>query len=52
MLPVVYAGAQGSFPGLDQINLHLPRSLTLRGEQEVVLTVNARAANKVRIAVK
>ncbi len=52
VLPVVYAGAQGSFPGLDQINLRLPRSLTVRGEQEVVLTLNARAANKVRIAVK
>ena len=27
-VPIAYAGAQGSFAGLDQINAELPRSLT------------------------
>ena len=46
---VTYAGAQGGFDGLDQINLLLPRSLAGRGEVEVSLTVNGRAANLVRV---
>lgn len=52
VLPVVYTGAQGSLAGLDQINLRLPRTLTVRGEQEVILTVAGRAANRIRINVK
>jgi uncharacterized protein (TIGR03437 family) len=49
VLPVVYAGAQGGYAGLDQINLRLPRTLTARGEQNVTLTVAGRMANRVRI---
>jgi uncharacterized protein (TIGR03437 family) len=52
LLPVIYAGAQGSLPGLDQVNLRLPRNLTVRGEQDVILTIGGRAANKVRINIK
>lgn len=52
VLPVVYAGTQGSLAGLDQINVRLPRTLTVRGEQDVVVTVAGRAANKVRISIK
>ncbi len=51
-LPVLYAGAQGDFVGLDQINLRLPRTLAVRGEQNVVVTVENRAANTVRINIK
>jgi uncharacterized protein (TIGR03437 family) len=37
-LPVIYAGAQGQFPGLDQVNVKLPRSL--QGRFDAYLDVN------------
>lgn len=46
---VLFAGAQGSLAGLDQINLALPRSLAGRGEVDVVLTIDGKPANPVRI---
>jgi uncharacterized protein (TIGR03437 family) len=49
---VTYAGAQGGFAGLDQINVRLPRSLAGRGEVDVNLMVDSRAANAVRIHVR
>jgi uncharacterized protein (TIGR03437 family) len=51
-VPVTYAGAQGTYAGLDQINARLPRDLTAKGELEVVLTVEGGAANTVKVAVK
>ena len=47
--PLLYAGAQGDYAGLDQINVALPRALSGRGEVDVVLTVGNSVANKVRI---
>jgi uncharacterized protein (TIGR03437 family) len=49
---VWYAGAQGQYTGLDQINLKLPRSLAGRGEVDVTLTVDGKAANTVRLNVR
>lgn len=49
---VSYAGAQGDFVGLDQVNVLVPRSLSGRGEVEVLLTVEAQLANPVRINLK
>ena len=46
---VLFAGAQGSFRGLDQVNLRIPRSLTGRGLVDVQLTVDGKVANVVRI---
>ncbi len=46
---VLYAGAQGEFVGLDQVNIRVPRSVIGFGEVDVVLTVDGRAANKVTI---
>lgn len=48
----LYAGAQGDLVGLDQFNVRLPRSLVGRGEVEVTLMVDGRAANPVRISIK
>jgi uncharacterized protein (TIGR03437 family) len=51
---VLYAGAQGAFTGLDQINAEMPASLA-GGELrrvEVVVTVNNVAANRVTIQIK
>jgi uncharacterized protein (TIGR03437 family) len=49
---VSYAGPQAEFPGLDQVNALLPRSLRGRGEVEVALTVDGKAANPVRVNVR
>lgn len=48
----LYAGAQGDFAGLDQINLRLPATLSGRGEVDVLLTVDGRSANTVKINIK
>ncbi|MGE0131652.1 MAG: BACON domain-containing carbohydrate-binding protein [Blastocatellales bacterium] len=49
---VLFAGAQGGFAGLDQINLRLPRSLTGRGEVDVILSINGKMANTVKVHIK
>jgi uncharacterized protein (TIGR03437 family) len=46
---VLFAGAQGDFVGLDQVNLRLPHSLAGRGEVDVVLIVDGKAANPVKV---
>lgn len=47
---VVYAGPQGDFTGLDQVNINLPRRLTGRGEVMVKLMVDDQKANLVTVA--
>ncbi|HKQ78853.1 MAG TPA: prolyl oligopeptidase family serine peptidase [Blastocatellia bacterium] len=47
-----FAGAQGGFEGLDQVNVRLPRILAGRGEVNVELVVDGQAANPIRISVK
>lgn len=49
---VWYAGPQGDFVGLDQINIQIPRSLAGRGEVDLVLMVDGQAANTVRVNIK
>lgn len=49
--PVLYVGEQGA-PGLDQINVLLPRTLAGRGEVEILLTVDGKPANTVRLNIK
>lgn len=49
---VSYTGAQGSYAGLDQINISLPRSLAGRGNVDVSLTVDGNPANTVTINIK
>ncbi|MBP6821542.1 MAG: hypothetical protein KA368_08365 [Acidobacteria bacterium] len=49
---VQYAGPQGGFVGLDQVNILLPKSLTGRGEVDVVLTVGGKTANTLRVNIK
>jgi uncharacterized protein (TIGR03437 family) len=44
-----YAGPQGSLDGLDQINARLPRTLAGRGDVDVVVTVDGRTANAVKV---
>lgn len=47
--PVLYAGAQPGFAGLDQINTQIPTGLA--GLADLILTVNGKPANVVRINV-
>jgi len=46
---VTYAGAQPSWPGLDQVNLQLPSGLKGLGSVNVVVTVAGQAANTVTV---
>jgi uncharacterized protein (TIGR03437 family) len=49
---VAYAGAQSQYPGLDQVNVYVPRALAGAGEVPVVLTVDGVTANVVTISVQ
>lgn len=51
-VPVLYAGAQSQFPGLDQVNVRLPGSLRGKGETDLVLSVDGSIANTVRIGIR
>jgi uncharacterized protein (TIGR03437 family) len=44
-VPVTFAGAQGGYVGLDQVNATLPATLKGRGRQVVTITVNGQATN-------
>lgn len=46
---VLYAGAQGSLAGLDQINARLPRSLAGRGDVDVVVTIDDKVVNTAKV---
>ena len=49
---VSYAGAQGYYVGLDQVNILMPRGLEGRGEVSVVLGVDGKTANSVKVNIK
>jgi uncharacterized protein (TIGR03437 family) len=51
-IPVGFAGAQGEFAGLDQVNLQLPASLRGRGEVSISLTVDGQTSNAVTVNVR
>jgi uncharacterized protein (TIGR03437 family) len=48
-LTVLFAGAQTAYPGLDQLNVELPRSLAGSGMVTIQVTVDGQAANPVTI---
>lgn len=50
--PASYAGPQPNFLGLDQINVLIPKSLRGRGEVDVVLMVEGKTANTVKVNIK
>ncbi len=50
--PVLFASRQGDLSGLDQVNLELPRNLSGRGEVDVVLSVDGKPANTVRVSIR
>lgn len=50
--PALFAGAQGEFAGLDQVNIELPRALAGRGEVPVVCAVDRSGSNQVMVTIK
>ncbi len=50
--PVIYSGPQGEFPGLDQVNALVPRSLAGAGSVALDLTVSGVSAASTRITVQ
>lgn len=48
---VSFAGAQGGFAGLDQLNIRIPRSLP-GGEFDIAVTVEGKPSNVVRLMLK
>ena len=48
-LPVQYSGPQNQYPGLDQVNAELPRSLAGAGQVTVAVALDGVAANTVTI---
>ncbi|MDX2030839.1 MAG: hypothetical protein SF339_09240 [Blastocatellia bacterium] len=52
VVETLYAGPQGGFVGLDQLNIRLPASLAGRGEVVVALTVDGAIANPVQIHIR
>lgn len=48
----LYAGLQGDFVGLDQVNARLSRNLIGRGEVDVLVTVDGVTSNTVRVNIK
>jgi len=49
---VSYAGPQGDYVGLDQINARIPRNLAGRGNVTITVTVDGSAANTVTANIK
>ena len=49
---VLFAGAQGEFSGLDQVNIQLPKILTGSGELDIEVIVAGRQANVVRVSLQ
>lgn len=51
-VPVAFAGAQGTFPGLDQINIPLVASLSGAGRVDVIVTAAQKPSNPVNITLR
>ncbi len=51
-VPVLYAGVQGQYAGLDQVNLQIPGTLAGSGSVSLVLTVDGRMSNTVTISIQ
>ena len=51
-VPVLYAGPQPDFAGLDQINVQLPLTLRGSGVASIVLKVDQHQANTVTVAIR
>jgi uncharacterized protein (TIGR03437 family) len=51
-VPVLYAGSQLTFDGLDQINVRLPRTLAGKGNVDLAVMVDGKVSNTTQLNVK
>jgi uncharacterized protein (TIGR03437 family) len=51
-VPVLYAGPQPQFPGLDQVNVQLLLTLRGSGESNIVVTVDGQVSNTVTVNIR
>jgi uncharacterized protein (TIGR03437 family) len=51
-IPVLYAGLQPTYPGLDQVNVSLPAALAGTGNANIVLIVDGQISNTVIVAIQ
>ena len=51
-VPLLYAGPQGQYQGLDQVNISLPRSLAGMGEVSVYLTGDGNVSNMITVNIQ
>jgi len=51
-VPVLYAGAQPTYPALDQINIELPADLAGSGTVTVVVSINGITSNVAELKIK
>jgi len=51
-VPVLYAGASGYFPGLDEVTVQAPAGLIGRGATDVTLTTDGQTAEPVHIHIQ
>jgi len=51
-VPVLYAGASGYFPGLDEVMIQAPATLIGRGDTTVSLTADGQTAEPIRIRIQ
>jgi len=51
-VPILYAGPQPSFAGLDQVNVQLPATLRGMGTADLLLSVDGQASNRVRVSIQ
>jgi uncharacterized Zn-binding protein involved in type VI secretion len=51
-VPLLYSGAAGHFPGLDEVTVEVPRNMAGMGDVDVVLTADGQAADPVRIHIQ
>lgn len=49
---VLFAGPQGQFAGLDQINIQIPTTFAGRGELDLVVTIDGKTSNTVKLRVQ
>jgi uncharacterized protein (TIGR03437 family) len=47
-----FFGPQGALEGVEQVNLQIPQSLAGKGDVDLVLTLDGKASNTVKLLIK
>ena len=49
---VTYAGAEGTYPGVDQYNILIPPALAGKGKVDVIVTAGGLPSNTVNVTIQ